>query len=144
MFLTYQYVKIIYACWKELISLRYCVLYVVVFSDKCLQSPRQIGPCYDYVMQYSYVSSTGHCEAFYYGGCEGNDNRFESREECETQCMKETTTPASTGYYVYSLFWQSLNFENLYFSWKNLNNIHAYCKIIRTTPERESYKRYNI
>jgi len=46
------------------------------------------GSCHDYVLAYSYVSSSGHCEAFYYGGCEGNANRFESAEDCEGECMR--------------------------------------------------------
>ena len=50
------------------------------------------GSCYDYVLRYSYVSSSGHCEAFYYGGCEGNDNRFESSEDCEAECIMGATT----------------------------------------------------
>jgi len=65
-----------------------------MFTDRCAQAPRETGPCYDYVMRYSYVSSSGQCEAFYYGGCEGNDNRFESAEDCESSCV--TTTPAPT------------------------------------------------
>jgi len=60
--------------------------------DKCSQSAKETGPCYDYVLRYSYVSSSGQCEAFYYGGCEGNDNRFESAEDCESECMKAVTT----------------------------------------------------
>jgi len=39
------------------------------------------------------MSSLGLCQAFYYGGCEGNDNRFESAEECEAECMRATTKP---------------------------------------------------
>jgi len=49
------------------------------------------GSCHDYVLAYSYVSSSGRCEAFYYGGCEGNENRFESAEDCESECMSATT-----------------------------------------------------
>ena len=33
------------------------------------------------------MSSSGECEPFYYGGCEGNDNRFESTDECEKRCI---------------------------------------------------------
>jgi len=69
--------------------------------DKCSQPAKEAGSCYDYVLRYSYVSSSGDCEPFYYGGCEGNDNRFESADECEAECsgVAEVTTwrpPART------------------------------------------------
>jgi len=64
--------------------------YFAMSLDRCIQPARETGPCYDYEMKYSYVSETGDCEAFYYGGCEGNDNRFDSREECEAACTSAT------------------------------------------------------
>lgn len=30
--------------------------------------------------------TSGNCQAFVYGGCEGNANRFESTEQCERHC----------------------------------------------------------
>jgi len=65
---------------------------IMMTVDKCSQPAKEAGSCYDYVLRYSYVSSLGQCEAFYYGGCEGNDNRFKSAEDCESECMRALTT----------------------------------------------------
>ena len=74
----------------QVTSMWYCFGRLCV--DKCSEPAKEEGTCYDYVLRYSYVSSSGECEPFYYGGCEGNDNRFESTDECEAECMTPTTT----------------------------------------------------
>jgi len=61
--------------------------------DPCSMPSKEAGSCEDFVLRYSYVSSSDRCEAFYYGGCEGNDNRFESSEDCEKRCIASIDEP---------------------------------------------------
>ena len=44
------------------------------------------GPCEADMTKYYYNTATGRCEAFSYGGCQGNENNFESLEECNSHC----------------------------------------------------------
>lgn len=51
--------------------------------------PKVVGPCRGAFPRFFYNNETGECEHFIYGGCSGNENNFESREECERQCKKD-------------------------------------------------------
>ncbi|XP_064548817.1 PI-actitoxin-Afv2a [Drosophila montana] len=51
----------------------------------CLQ-PMVSGRCFGHVESYAYNPLERRCEAFIYGGCGGNENRFDSRAECELSC----------------------------------------------------------
>jgi len=42
--------------------------------------PAEPGPCRASIAMYYYNMSTGQCEEFVYGGCEGNANRYETLE----------------------------------------------------------------
>jgi len=44
------------------------------------------GPCTENKPAFFFDSKTGQCSGFTYGGCEGNANRFESKEQCQRQC----------------------------------------------------------
>jgi len=48
--------------------------------------PYDTGPCDAAITRYWFNVDTGRCEAFTYGGCEGNDNNYETRAECEDDC----------------------------------------------------------
>ncbi|VDM73267.1 unnamed protein product [Strongylus vulgaris] len=40
---------------------------------------------------YGYDPAKGECVEFVYGGCEGNENNFQTKESCEKACIEGTT-----------------------------------------------------
>lgn len=46
--------------------------------------------CFGMLNIWFYNSKTGQCEKFFYGGCGGNEKRFDTKEECEDFCMNKT------------------------------------------------------
>lgn len=58
------------------------------------------GPCHNFTAHWYYDVNYGGCSRFWYGGCEGNGNRFDSKEECEAVCVR----PPAKGTSFSSLF----------------------------------------
>ncbi|KAF7669024.1 hypothetical protein LDENG_00260350, partial [Lucifuga dentata] len=56
--------------------------------DRCLE-PISEGTCSDYVLLWYFHPRSGECRPFVYGGCDGNQNRFSSRRECQMWCGME-------------------------------------------------------
>ncbi|EYC10388.1 hypothetical protein Y032_0056g2719 [Ancylostoma ceylanicum] len=55
--------------------------------------PLESGPCYGLMPRYGFDANTGRCVRFVYGGCQGNGNNFETKEECQLTCLKNTPMP---------------------------------------------------
>uniref|UniRef100_G1P9X1 BPTI/Kunitz inhibitor domain-containing protein n=1 Tax=Myotis lucifugus TaxID=59463 RepID=G1P9X1_MYOLU len=49
------------------------------------------GPCKALLPKFFFNVFSGQCEAFMYGGCRGNQNRFESQEACRERCIAENS-----------------------------------------------------
>lgn len=59
--------------------------------------PKIAGPCEGYHPKWYYDAERKQCGQFIYGGCLGNANKFETREECAELCV----TPDDIGKKLY-------------------------------------------
>ncbi|XP_034128797.1 kunitz-type serine protease inhibitor 2-like [Drosophila guanche] len=56
--------------------------------DVCELPHSQRGLCRAAMRRWSYDAANRVCTRFIWGGCGGNENRFESQRECEATCME--------------------------------------------------------
>jgi hypothetical protein len=54
-------------------------------GEVCLL-PANSGDCDAYMLKYFFNPSHGQCEQFFYGGCGGNQNRFDTLADCQNRC----------------------------------------------------------
>lgn len=61
----------------------------MIYNGMCLDLcalPRAQGNCTQREPLWYFDGSENRCMPFYYSGCDGNNNRFSSREACEADC----------------------------------------------------------
>uniref|UniRef100_A0A672LTS4 Si:ch211-62a1.3 n=1 Tax=Sinocyclocheilus grahami TaxID=75366 RepID=A0A672LTS4_SINGR len=46
------------------------------------------GTCSNFSVKWYYDVSSGQCFRFWYGGCDGNSNRFNTQKDCEIRCLR--------------------------------------------------------
>jgi hypothetical protein len=59
----------------------YCI------KDKVCALASETGPCDGAFTKYWFNLKTSQCEQMSYGGCGGNENRFDTVEECQKRCV---------------------------------------------------------
>lgn len=62
---------------------------VVIFVVRCTELP-DTGSCRDSLTKWYYNPVKQECSRFNYGGCQGNENRFDSQESCMKYCRGVT------------------------------------------------------
>ncbi|XP_067860260.1 collagen alpha-1(XXVIII) chain-like [Heptranchias perlo] len=59
-----------------------------IHKDPACDEPLDQGSCRNYVIKWYYDSAANSCAQFWYGGCEGNKNRFQNQDECHVKCLQ--------------------------------------------------------
>lgn len=67
----------------------------IAVKDQC-HLPADIGNCQNYSALWYFDTKIKRCRQFYYGGCGGNDNRFNSEGECDQRCKLSDDSPTTT------------------------------------------------
>ena len=71
---------------REVSTIKSCNSFEVYVGNNICGLEPETGLCEAYIPSYFYNTTSKRCERFIYGGCEGNDNRFSTMEQCQTTC----------------------------------------------------------
>uniref|UniRef100_A0A8D0BQI0 BPTI/Kunitz inhibitor domain-containing protein n=1 Tax=Salvator merianae TaxID=96440 RepID=A0A8D0BQI0_SALMN len=71
----------------EITNFTFC-LTPELMPEKC-KLPKLQGSCRLPLTRYYYNFETRKCMSFFYGGCKGNENVFDTKEECMAECESE-------------------------------------------------------
>uniref|UniRef100_A0A3B3VP98 BPTI/Kunitz inhibitor domain-containing protein n=1 Tax=Poecilia latipinna TaxID=48699 RepID=A0A3B3VP98_9TELE len=84
---------------SEELCLKNCMRSGKLQPEECL--PKEEGKCAKFVLKWHFDAASRSCSRFWYGGCDGNQNRFDTYE----QCMK--SNPLNEASFILSGFMRS-------------------------------------
>ncbi|XP_022817105.1 trypsin inhibitor-like [Spodoptera litura] len=70
-----------------LVFLVLSVQYIFGATDPDCLEPIKTGRCRGYFIRYAYNTTSGRCQSFVYGGCQANNNNFQTFRQCEEKCI---------------------------------------------------------
>ncbi|XP_046567072.1 papilin-like [Haliotis rubra] len=74
-----------------------CKKEIVNLSPRCREK-MSIGPCRASFRKYFYNITASQCQGFIYGGCDANENNFDSVEDCQKECENPCLLPMDRGF----------------------------------------------
>ncbi|KAM9270531.1 kunitz-type protease inhibitor 2 [Cariama cristata] len=66
--------------------------------------PQLTGPCRASFLRWYYSPANRTCQQFTYGGCRGNKNNYQNKEECLSRCAPKPEDTGGTSAYFHGLF----------------------------------------
>ncbi|XP_008505181.1 eppin-like isoform X5 [Equus przewalskii] len=73
----------VFSCGKKCLDL---------LQDVC-KMPKETGPCLGLFQRWWYDKKYDTCSTFIYGGCQGNNNNFQSKAVCQNICSRKGLLP---------------------------------------------------
>uniref|UniRef100_A0AAY4ATL0 Collagen alpha-1(XXVIII) chain n=1 Tax=Denticeps clupeoides TaxID=299321 RepID=A0AAY4ATL0_9TELE len=61
---------------------------ILFFIERLPLEALDPGPCGTYVVKWYFEPKANSCAQFWYGGCKGNQNRFDTEKSCRSACVK--------------------------------------------------------
>ncbi|XP_040267540.1 papilin isoform X1 [Bufo bufo] len=120
------------------------------YPTMCLL-PSALGPCSDWTTRWYFVPDVGKCNRFWYGGCQGNKNNFESEEECINSC--KTISGRTTGIIEYRYRQRGMKWDRLSHEHPGIDDATAFgteqgsrgmVKTLDQDPEGRQWDEHNV